>query len=96
MHLHKYALMRSTLDFPDPLFRHLKARAALEGTTLRELILRLLERGMAASSVPANDGTASADAALAVPQPPSIRLGAPLALPAAAFSNAGLIDYLDE
>jgi hypothetical protein len=40
--------MRTSLDLPDPLFRHLKARAALEGRTLRELVVSLLERGLTA------------------------------------------------
>jgi len=31
--------MRTTVDFPDPVFRELKIRAASEGTTIRELIL---------------------------------------------------------
>ena len=31
--------MRTTLDLPDELMRHLKARAALEGRSLRELVL---------------------------------------------------------
>lgn len=38
--------MRTTLDFPDDLFRALKARAAIEGTTLKELIPRLVQAGM--------------------------------------------------
>lgn len=31
--------MRTTLDIPDPLFRHLKARAAMQGSTLRDLVV---------------------------------------------------------
>lgn len=38
--------MRTTVDLPDELFRTLKARAALSGVTLRELILRLIEQGL--------------------------------------------------
>lgn len=41
--------MRTTLDFPDDLFRALKARAATEGTTLKDLIPRLVQAGMVAS-----------------------------------------------
>lgn len=41
--------MRTTLDFPDDMFRDLKARAATEGTTLKELIPRLVRSGLAAS-----------------------------------------------
>ena len=42
--------MRTTVDFPDPIYRELQARANREGTTVRELILegvalRLLSSG---------------------------------------------------
>ncbi|MEK0432376.1 MAG: hypothetical protein RL700_583 [Pseudomonadota bacterium] len=40
--------MRTTLDLPDPLFKHLKTRAALEGRTLRELVIELVEKGLTA------------------------------------------------
>ena len=78
--------MRTNLDVPDELFRHLKSRAALEGTTLRDLVLTLIERGVAA---PAAD---------APPQPaelPSLSLGAPMALAATDLSNARLSELLD-
>lgn len=38
--------MRTTLDLPDPLFKHLKARAALEGRSLRDLMVELVEKGL--------------------------------------------------
>ena len=38
--------MRTTIDLPDDLYRTLKARAALDGTTLRELIQNLVEQGL--------------------------------------------------
>ncbi|ETN88393.1 hypothetical protein CSW37_01575 [Thermus scotoductus] len=38
--------MRTTLDLPDPLYRHLKLQAAKEGKTLRELVIRYLEEGL--------------------------------------------------
>lgn len=81
--------MRTSLDIPDPLFRHLKARAALEGNTLRDLILRLVQRGLSA------DGAALATAP-APTQLPSVSLGAPMALQADALSNANLSALLDE
>lgn len=46
MLLHKNANMRTSLDFPDPLFRTLKANAALQGTSLRDHVISLIERGM--------------------------------------------------
>ena len=38
--------MRTTIDLPDPLLKHLKARAALEGRTLRDLVVDLVEKGL--------------------------------------------------
>ena len=35
--------MRTTVDIPDPLYRELKTKAAREGTTVKELILRSVE-----------------------------------------------------
>lgn len=78
--------MRTSFDVPDPLFRHLKAQAAVEGTTLRELLLRLIERGMAAEAPQTSAG--------AVPLP-SVRLGAPLAVRKNQLTNAGLSELLD-
>jgi hypothetical protein len=80
--------MRTSIDFPDPVFRHLKTRAAIEGTSLRDLVLTLIERGMAAPVA----GAPPAPAA----NLPSIRLGAPMALGAAGLSNASLSALLDE
>jgi hypothetical protein len=44
--LHKNANMRTSIDFPDLLFRTLKASAAMQGTSLRDHVLQLIERGM--------------------------------------------------
>jgi hypothetical protein len=33
-------LMRTTVDIPDPVYRRLKSRAATEGSSAKELILR--------------------------------------------------------
>lgn len=43
---HQYAFMRTTIDLPDELYRSLKVRAALDGTTLREVITSLVEQGL--------------------------------------------------
>ncbi len=45
--------MRTTLDFPGELFVHLKTRAAIDGVTLRETVIGLLEKGLAAADAPA-------------------------------------------
>ena len=39
--------MRTTVDLPDPLFKQVKAEAALRGMKLREFIRRSLERTVA-------------------------------------------------
>jgi hypothetical protein len=36
--------MRTTVDLPDELFRKTKATAALQGTSLKELIVRAVEK----------------------------------------------------
>jgi hypothetical protein len=87
--LHKNANMRTSLDIPDPLFRHLKSQAALEGSTLRDLVLTLLERGMNAPAP--TRATPSATVTL-----PSISLGAPLALSSDTLNNAALFALLDD
>lgn len=35
--------MRTTVDIPDPLYRELKGKAAREGRSIKELILRCVE-----------------------------------------------------
>ena len=45
--------MRTTLDLPDEIFRQLKARAALLGTTVKELLTSYVEHGLRQSSRPA-------------------------------------------
>ena len=44
--------MRTTVDLPDHLFRRVKARAALDGTTLKELITRFVEQGLRRAAGP--------------------------------------------
>ena len=38
--------MRTTLDLPDPLFRELKARAALRGMKLKDLLNEMITLGL--------------------------------------------------
>ena len=87
-YLHKYANMRTSLDFPDPMFRHLKAKAALEGISMRELVLSLIEKGLSHES---RSASPSPHQAL-----PSISLGTPMPLAAERFSNAELASLLDD
>ena len=38
--------MRTTLDLPDELFRKVKAKAALEGAKLKDLLTKYVENGL--------------------------------------------------
>ena len=54
---HKNADMRTTIDIPDELYRSLKARAALNGRPVREVVTQLIVRGLRAAPLaePARD-----------------------------------------
>ena len=41
--------MRTTLELPDPLFARLKARAASERLTLKQLLHNYVEQGLSAA-----------------------------------------------
>ena len=43
---HRIAFVRTTIELPDGLYRALKARAALNGVTLREVVRSLIELGL--------------------------------------------------
>jgi hypothetical protein len=84
--MHKNANMRTTIDLPDTLYRTLKARAGLSGTTVREVVQRLIERGLRA---PAETGTSAKHA------PPPIII-APRGVPIPALSRADSIQIENE
>ncbi|MGH9499423.1 MAG: hypothetical protein ACRD3L_09800 [Terriglobales bacterium] len=44
--------MRTTVDIPDPLYRQLKSRAAREGCSVKQLILRGVEGELQLNSKP--------------------------------------------
>ncbi len=44
--------MRTTIEIPDALFREAKARAALEGRSLKELVLRGLRLALQGETTP--------------------------------------------
>jgi len=79
--------MRTTLDLPDPLFTRLKARAALEHTSLKKLLQRFVEEGLNATAQ-SNGLQRSADTL------PCLR--GPLALTPEQLCNAGLVAALDD
>lgn len=78
--------MRTTLELPDPLFARLKARAATERVTLKQLLRTYVEQGLSA----APPAAASPRSAARLPQ-----LNHPLATPSDALSNATLFELLD-
>ncbi len=43
--------MRTTIDLPDPVYRRLKARAALEGASVKDVLLRIVQRELAGHAV---------------------------------------------
>lgn len=78
--------MGTAVDLPDDLLRALNARAALEGTTLKKLVLSLVERGLQART----DRTVESTEMSALP---TLDLKHRLAI--SNFSNAQLFDLLD-
>ncbi|MDI9332899.1 MAG: hypothetical protein QM533_00830 [Cytophagales bacterium] len=83
--------MRTTLDFPNELFVHLKTRAAIDGVTLRETVIGLLEKGLAAVDAPAQ---IAAEPRKYDP-PPTIPSKGPMAISMKTLSNADLYELLD-
>ena len=79
--------MRSTFDLPDELMRQLKARAALEGRSLRDLLLELIERGLNAPAVAAHRRPAGL---------PTVSIGRPLSLPGSALNHADLSELAQD
>lgn len=45
--------MKTSLDFPDPLFCTLRARATLQGSSLKKLLVTYVERGLRESQAAA-------------------------------------------
>ena len=84
-YLHKNANMRTSIDFPDPLFRSLKASAAMQGTSLRDHVLQLIERGMQ-QPVPQVKR-----APKPIPEIPTVNFGT---LPPELMTNRGINEFL--
>jgi hypothetical protein len=80
--------MRTTLELPDPLLARLKAPAALEVTTLKQLSRSFVEQGLAAS-----DLQAAGRPGHAADRP---RIDANPALRPDQLSNAGLFALMEE
>lgn len=80
--------MRTTIDLPDDLFRQAKARAALDGTTFKELVARFVEQGLHANVRRTLERTRRRS------EPPVARAATGRSLPV--FSHAELHRILDD
>ncbi len=80
--------LRTTLELPDPLFARLKARAVLEGITLKQLLQTFVEQGLEAAGP---GGETRVRCAADLP-----RIDADLPLRTDQLSNAGLFALLEE
>lgn len=78
--------MRTTLELPDPLFERLRARAAIERITLKQLLCHFVEQGLNNHAEP-NDFRRSR---ASLPQ-----LNVQLPIEEKQLSNAGLFELLD-
>ncbi len=78
--------MRTTLELPDPLFARLKARAASERVTLKQLLRSYVEQGLSAAPEPAERKRSAAT----LP-----RLEGGLAIDHRHLSNAVLFELLE-
>lgn len=48
----EYVFMRTTVDLPDPVFRRMKAAAALQGSTIKQFVQRAVERELSSELRP--------------------------------------------
>jgi len=78
--------MRTTLELPDPLFAQLKARAASERLTLKQLLHSYVEQGLKATTI----RPSIKRSAQTLP-----RVEGPLAISGQHLSNAALFECLD-
>ena len=79
--------MRTTLDLPDPLFKHLKTRAAQEGRSLRDLVVELIQKGLTARD--------TVDAQQRFQSRPVVGSTVTTNLSADSFTNAALSELLN-
>ncbi|MDQ3564033.1 MAG: hypothetical protein M3436_07805 [Pseudomonadota bacterium] len=78
--------MRTTIDLPDDLLRQAKARAALDGLKLKDLIARYVARGLAGAERPPAGDTRTERQRSPLPVIPRASTGKPIP----ALSNAEL------
>lgn len=68
--------MRTSVDFPDPIFREMKVRAASEGTTIRELIIEGVTLRLHRENLPAKPVKRQRFPPIRSKKPGSLKLGA--------------------
>lgn len=81
--------MRTTVDIPDMLLKHLKARAALEGRTLRDLVVELVTKGL-------NAGGSVDPQQRFMARPPVLPCRGPMAVDLSRMSNADLHELMNQ
>ena len=79
--------MRTSINLPDLLLREIKAKTAMDGVTLTELMLSLVERGLRTSSESNVTGTTRRQLRCLDIKKPISKLD---------FSNAGLFDLVND
>jgi len=67
--------MRTTVEFPEPLFKEMKVRAASEGKTIRELVLEGVTMRLHAGREDRRPASRQRFPALRSSKPGSLRLG---------------------
>jgi plasmid stability protein len=80
--------MRTTLDLPDPLFKHLKTRAAQEGRSLRDLVVELVQKGLTARD--------TVDAQQRFQSRPVVGTSLAMTSPTDKLSNATLFELINQ
>ena len=70
--------MRTTIDLPDELLRQVKARAALDGLKLKDLIARYVAQGLAGAEEPPASDTATRRQRSPLPVIPRASTGKPI------------------
>jgi hypothetical protein len=85
--------MRTSVDFPDDILRHLKLLSLERDMSLRALLLDLIQKGLASERGTLSGGP-SAPSVVFV-SPPTIKGSAPMKLSGEQLSNAGLMALLE-
>ena len=67
--------MRTSIEFPDPVYREMKIRAANEGTTIREIILEGVTMRLRGGSTAVAQGDGPRFPVIRSSNPGSLKLG---------------------